>query len=167
MRLSIIPSSFCNLQNLKYFDAANNSLESLPNQFFNLVNLKYLDLSNNELAFLPNGLKNLGKQLTILKLSHNKLYDVRELEQLSALRELDLYSNRLTEIDLPKNEDRLDLAENQLCRTYLSETFGVEFLALYDEKQECKCIPPGTYRLFIYVELKLLKEVESSSLGIL
>eukprot|EP00088_Acartia_fossae_P025651 TRINITY_DN2645_c0_g1_i12.p1 TRINITY_DN2645_c0_g1~~TRINITY_DN2645_c0_g1_i12.p1 ORF type:complete len:617 (-),score=125.57 TRINITY_DN2645_c0_g1_i12:888-2702(-) len=135
VRLSIIPSSFCNLQNLEYFDAANNSLESLPNQFFNLVNLKYLNLSNNELAFLPNGLRNLGKQLATFKLSHNQLYDVRELEHLSALRELDLYSNRLTEIDLPKNVDRLDLAENQLCREYLSETFGVDFLAGYDEKQ--------------------------------
>ena len=84
VRLSIIPSSFCCLTNLKHFNASSNAIESLPNHLFDLVNLIHLNLSDNELVFLPGGLGKLHK-LTVLNLAHNKIYDVRELEKLDTL----------------------------------------------------------------------------------
>jgi len=134
IRLSIIPSSFCKLINLRHLVASNNALESLPNQFFNLKNLEYLDLSDNQFVFLPMGLKNLGK-LKVLKLHHNTIFDIREVDYLLHLVHLDIYSNRLSEIDLPPNLVELDIAGNKIYKQYLIDKYGEEYLVKYKTLQ--------------------------------
>ena len=46
-----------------------------------------------------------------------------------------MYSNRLTEIDLPVSIQKLDLAKNRISQQYLIEKYGPEFLDKYDRWQ--------------------------------
>ncbi len=50
-------------------------------------------------------------------------------------QEFDVYSNRLTEIDLPVSIQKLDLAKNRISQHYLVDKYGSEFLQKYDRWQ--------------------------------
>jgi len=85
-----------------------------------------LFLSNNQLTEAPTGLEKLTA-LTYLRLRGNQLTDVKGLEKLPQLRQLDLSANQLTE--LPKGLEKLpQLTQLGLYENQLTDVKGLEKL---------------------------------------
>ena len=57
------------------------------------------------------------------------------MDQLFQLVHLDIYSNRLSDIDLPPNLVELDLADNKIYKQYLIDKYGEEYLVKYNKLQ--------------------------------
>ena len=117
-------------------------LVGLGNGLYGLVNLVYLDLSRNMLSSLR-GLKHCPALSTLI-LYYNRLEDLREVRQLEALkllRDLDLRLNPFT--------------REEHYRTYI--VHHLPFLSRLDERD----VAPGERR----IAADVLREVDASLLG--
>jgi len=96
-KLTSIPESIENLENLLQLDLSGNQLESLIESIGNLSILDFLDLRNNRLKSLPESIGNL-KNLEYLYLDGNQLKELpHSLTELNSLREIVLADNPLSE----------------------------------------------------------------------
>ena len=57
------------------------------------------------------------------------------MDQLLQLVHLDIYSNRLSDIDLPPNLVELDIADNKIYKQYVIDKYGEDYLVKYDKLQ--------------------------------
>ena len=104
-RLGSLPESIAQLQKLSMLFLNNNRLASLPESLGQLQNLRELQVANNQLAFLPESIGQLHK-LYMLRLGVNRLTSLPEsIGQLHALKKLDLTGNFLT--SLPQSTAQL------------------------------------------------------------
>lgn len=114
-RVRKIPPSIGNLVNLIKIDLSNNFISELPGEFCELKNLTWLNLSNNCLKSLPSNFGNL-ENLEELGLGSNQLEELPDISNLTKLRILPLYKNKLRRVCLRnlKSIEKLDLSENQI-----------------------------------------------------
>eukprot|EP00944_MAST-04C_sp_MAST-4C-sp1_P002554 g2554.t1 len=95
-RLTALPDSFGNLNNLVILGVFNNRLTALPDSFGNLNNLINLDIFNNRLTALPDSIGNLNNLLR-LSVSNNRLTELPDsIGYLNNLFSLVVFNNRLT-----------------------------------------------------------------------
>ncbi|KAL4271787.1 hypothetical protein GQ457_13G028860 [Hibiscus cannabinus] len=116
-----------NLTKLKYLDLSGNRIESISNQdetHLRLLNLEELDLSynlfRNNTFFFPNGLSNL-KSLTMIKNDLQGLLDIKGLENLANLKELDLSENGIESLESYKDDATKRQQMIHLEELYLDE----------------------------------------------
>ncbi len=127
--LRVKPEDFSNGQNLKELDLSHNQLKVLENKLFsNLTGLIKLDASFNQINFIhPEAFKNCCKFLTVLELQHNKIQKIdSEIFKLlqSDLNDghyrfiynqyVDISYNEFTELEISKNVEYLNVANNQI-----------------------------------------------------
>ncbi|KAF7680987.1 Leucine-rich repeat protein SHOC-2 [Astathelohania contejeani] len=114
-RIQTISPNIKNLSRLVKIDLSNNQIRRIPDEFCELKNLTWLNLSNNQLETLPENMEKL-RYLEELGLGCNRLTTLPSLKNLSRLRILPIFKNRLCktpEISL-QNIEKLDLSDNKL-----------------------------------------------------
>uniref|UniRef100_A0A182M199 Leucine rich immune protein (Coil-less) n=1 Tax=Anopheles culicifacies TaxID=139723 RepID=A0A182M199_9DIPT len=122
-RLSTIdypPSGVVTLPALTILYLTRNMIERISFVQLNASNLEYLELTSNRLPIVPEQIDKFAK-LIHLSLGRNGLesFDFSILERHTNLQNLELYSNRIRSIDVPKeielpNLNLLSLSNNQL-----------------------------------------------------
>lgn len=101
MKLSELPQSLCNLQQLQTLDLSDNCLEDLPENFHQIQSLTNLNLASNKFSKIPKCLTQMS-QLKNLSLRKNNLsYLPKDISQWKEITRLDLGENEFT--NWPKN----------------------------------------------------------------
>jgi len=116
--ISVLPESFCELKNLKFFNCEANGLLSLPENFGQLKSLIKVKLSQNRLSNIPESIGELSN-LENLDLSSNRISTIPlSLCRLERLKELVLSFNRIERvpdcIDQLKAVNLISLGGNNL-----------------------------------------------------
>jgi Leucine-rich repeat (LRR) protein len=139
-RITKIPATLKNLQNLKVLDLRNNPLQMFPSQLTELFKLEELHVSNCQLANLPDSFAKL-QQLKTLDLSNNRFEVlpscIMKLRNLCKLYLSDgCLQNLSGEIKNLVNLERLQLTSNELALLPegLFELVNLKKLYLNDNK---------------------------------
>jgi Leucine-rich repeat (LRR) protein len=131
--LRVKPGDFSSGQNLRKLVLSHNQLKTLEDQLFsNLTALVHMDLSYNQIDSLnlnPAAFEDCCKNFTVLRLQHNKLQkiDVEILKLLtvdfyddryfySHVQYVDISYNEFTELEISRNVEDLNAANNQIKR---------------------------------------------------
>jgi len=107
-KLTSLPSTFNQLQNLKYLSLEYNNFSEFPDVICSLTNLTSLDMATNKISTIPLCIKNLI-QLESVNISMNLISDLSSLNHLPKLKKLFAFNNLIEEI--PDTFETLDLLE--------------------------------------------------------
>ena len=125
---------FSKFPNLESLDLAFNQFHSLSNTYFlNLFRLKYLILNNNQILTIENGTFSYLKNLLLLDLSQNLIYNLGGnivFDQLSNLRNLILSSNQIEQISMNDFRGLSSLLSLDLRRNQINQVEEKSFLFL-------------------------------------
>ncbi|KCZ78721.1 hypothetical protein H311_00241, partial [Anncaliia algerae PRA109] len=163
-KIKYISPSIQYLVNLVKLDLSNNCITELPNEICKLRNLTWLNISHNKLRQLPFSFGDLNK-LEELGLGKNLLESLPNLNNLSQLRILSLFSNKLTsfeieaftikKIDLSDNLletfpncllnitnlELVNLRNNKIKSINLNNSFNSDLRSIDLSKNQLECIP--------------------------
>ncbi|RVD92764.1 leucine-rich repeat-containing protein [Tubulinosema ratisbonensis] len=113
-KIRYISPSIQFLINLVKLDLSNNYIEELPEEICNLRNLTWLNLSHNKIKKLPDCFNKLNK-LEELGLGRNCLESLPNLDNLTQLRILSLFGNKLSNFEINSfTIKKIDLSNNLL-----------------------------------------------------
>lgn len=113
-----LPSSFENLQRLKYFNVNKGNFKSIPNSLLTIKSLIYLNFNNNFISEIQGNISKLTN-LEYFSISNNLVQNISpSLTQLKKLKSLELAGNQIN--NAPKelcnliNLERLNISDNPL-----------------------------------------------------
>ncbi|MDR1072856.1 MAG: AAA family ATPase, partial [Treponema sp.] len=146
-RLSKLPETIVNLQNLKKLKASDNDLTELPENIDRLSLLETLDVSHNRLTHLPDGIKNL-RRLKNFDFNLNKLDEApnsikkftcgKKTNILLHIRKLaDMTSgceNVFSDIFFERSKSHLKAVMERFHLTPVQAVIYVQFLLRYEEQ---------------------------------
>ena len=150
-QIEMLPESIGDLSLLKELSLRGNYLEELPKSLINLKHLKELDLRDNKLERIPPSLSKIESLNILIEsityknekiyVKKGKLYlanrdikdifEIKGLDKLKNLRELNLFGNEILEIKNLENLINLEILD--LRKNNIKEIKGLEnFKYLYD-----------------------------------
>ncbi|XP_023341290.1 leucine-rich repeat-containing protein 40 [Eurytemora carolleeae] len=133
--LTSLPSNIGFLVQLTHLILSKNNLESLPSELAFMRALVSLDCTSNQLKSIPKDMQELH-HLELVYLRHNQLTRVPCLKLCTQLKELQLGSNRISEVSLEDIENipnirTLELRDNKI-KTLPDQITGLQLLERLD-----------------------------------
>ncbi|XP_033127435.1 uncharacterized protein LOC117125143 [Anneissia japonica] len=150
---------FVEASNLRHLDLSHNQLTSIQeNTFSNLPKLRRLYLSNNLIiSFDSSSLRNL-QNLKVLQINDNRLSAIPNLNDLSALLDLQLQGNSLnsiiaTDFQVSRKLQYLDLSRNQIHSIGV-QVFGNmnNLVHLNLSRNQLRTLDPATFERQVSLE---------------
>lgn len=125
-KLTSIPISIQQFQNLEILDLGKNKLDSIPAFILGLKSLKELNISNNQFTSIPRILSKMEK-LKTLKIASNPVFKVPNyITEFATLKYLDLWNCQLEVID-PAIKQNKSIVKLDVRATFL-RTRDLEWL---------------------------------------
>lgn len=118
MKLSELPKSICNLNQLQTLDLSDNDLDDLPENLHQLPALTNLNLASNKFSRVPTCVTQMSQIKTLNLRENNLSYLPKDIGQWKELKRLDLGENNFT--NWPKS---LETMSNQTV-VILDENFS-------------------------------------------